>query len=90
MNELPQTARSGGLDTVDWLDLAGLTLDLRREELRNATGTRIELRNRSFGVLRHLVTNAGRVVTKDELLEVNWPGVTVTDDSLTQCISCTQ
>jgi TolB-like protein len=87
MNELPQTARSGGLGTVDWLDLAGLTLDLRREELREATGTRIELRNRSFVVLRHLATNAGRVVTKDELLEVNWPGVTVTEDSLTQCIS---
>src|SRR3954469_14417403 len=59
----------------------------RREELRDATGTRIELRNRSFGVLRHLATNAGRLVTKDELLEVNWPGATVTDDSLTQCIS---
>src|SRR5882672_5986619 len=87
MNELPQTARSGGLGTVDWLDIAGLTLDLRREELRDVTGTRIELRNRSFGVLRHLATNAGRVVTKDELLEVNWPSVTVTEDSLTQCIS---
>src|SRR5881628_1319769 len=84
MNELPQTASLG---TVDWLDLAGLTLDLRQEELRDAIGTRIELRNRSFGVLRHLATNAGRVVTKDELLEVNWPGVTVTDDSLTQCVS---
>ena len=87
MNELPQTVRSGGLGTVDRLDLAGLTLDLRREELRDAAGTRIELRHRSFGVLRHLATNAGRVVTKDELLEVNWPGVTVTEDSLTQCIS---
>ncbi len=38
-------------------------------------------------MLRHLATNAGRVVTKDELLEANWPGVTVTEDSLTQCIS---
>jgi len=87
MNGAFQTARSGGLDTVDRLDLAGLTLDLGREELRDATGARIELRNRSFGVLRHLATNAGRVVTKDELLNVNWPGVTVTEDSLTQCIS---
>src|SRR5216684_1079565 len=87
MNEVPQTVRSGGRDAVDRLDVAGLTLDLRREELRDAAGTRIELRNRSFGVLRHLATNAGRVVTKDELLEVNWPGVTVTEDSLTQCIS---
>jgi TolB-like protein/DNA-binding winged helix-turn-helix (wHTH) protein len=87
MNELPQTARSGGLAPVDRLDIAGLTLDLRREELRDAAGSRVELRNRSFGVLRHLATNAGRVVTKDELLEINWPGVTVTEDSLTQCIS---
>ncbi len=87
MNELPQTVRSGGLNAVDRLDVAGLTLDLRREELRDAAGARIELRNRSFGVLRHLATNAGRVVTKDELLCANWPGVTVTEDSLTQCIS---
>src|SRR5262245_21205272 len=79
MNGALQTARSGGLDTVDRLDLAGLTLDLGREELRDASGTRIELRNRSFGVLRHLATNAGRVVTKDELLDVNWPGVNVTE-----------
>jgi TolB-like protein len=87
MNEVPQDVRSGGLNTVDRLDLAGLTLDLLREELRDAAGTRIDLRNRSFGVLRHLATSAGRVVTKDELLDVNWPGVTVTEDSLTQCIS---
>ena len=87
MNGALQTAGSGGLDTVDHLDLAGLTLDLRREELRDAAGARIELRNRSFSVLRHLATNAGRVITKDELLNVNWPGVTVTEDSLTQCIS---
>jgi DNA-binding response OmpR family regulator len=46
------------------LDIAGLTLDLRREELRDAAGTLIELRNRSFGVLRYLATNAGRLVTK--------------------------
>jgi TolB-like protein len=87
MNEIPQNIRAGGPALVDHLDIAGLTLDLRREELRDGAGARIELRNRSFGVLRHLATNAGRVVTKDELLEANWPGVTVTEDSLTQCIS---
>jgi TolB-like protein/DNA-binding winged helix-turn-helix (wHTH) protein len=87
MNEIPQNIRAGGPALVDHLDIAGLTLDLRREELRDGAGVRIELRNRSFGVLRHLSTNAGRVVTKDELLEANWPGVTVTEDSLTQCIS---
>src|SRR5882724_5747992 len=87
MNDVPQTRGLDAIDAVARLDIAGLTLDLRREELRDAAGTRIELRNRSFGVLRHLAINAGRVVTKDELLNVNWPGVTVTEDSLTQCIS---
>src|SRR5277367_5148853 len=84
LNESPQTARPADLDR---LEIAGLTLDLRREELRDAAGTLIELRNRSFGVLRYLATNAGRLVTKDELLGANWPGVTVSEDSLTQCIS---
>jgi DNA-binding winged helix-turn-helix (wHTH) protein len=50
-----------------------------------------ELRKRSFGVLRHLAPNigpnTGRVVTKYELSDVNQPGVTVTEDSLTQIIS---
>jgi TolB-like protein/DNA-binding winged helix-turn-helix (wHTH) protein len=87
VDELPQTVRSSDLNAVDCLEIAGLTLDLRQEELRDAAGTRIELRNRSFGVLRYLATNAGRVVTKDELLATNWPGTTVTEDSLTQCIS---
>jgi TolB-like protein len=74
------------MNEADRLQIADLTLDLRQEELRDATGARIDLRNRSFGVLRHLATNAGRVVSKDELLAANWPGVTVTEDSLTQCI----
>jgi TolB-like protein/DNA-binding winged helix-turn-helix (wHTH) protein len=87
MNDASEFVRSGAPDAVDRVDVAGLTLDLRREELRDPAGMRIELRNRSFAVLRHLATNAGRVVTKDELLNVNWPGVTVTEDSLTQCIS---
>ena len=87
MNEIPQNIRSGALDAVDRVEIAGLTLDLRNEELRNVDGIRVDLRSRSFGVLRHLATNAGRVVLKDELLAANWPGVTVTEDSLTQCIS---
>jgi TolB-like protein len=86
VNESPPAARSAD-PSPDRLDVAGLTLDLRREELRDSTGALIELRNRSFGVLKHLATNAGRLVTKDELLSANWPGVNVTEDSLTQCIS---
>ncbi len=67
--------------------LADLTLDLRLEELRDERGTRVDLRPRSFAVLRFLVQNAGRVVSRDELLTTLWPGVHVTEDSLTQCVS---
>jgi TolB-like protein len=82
-----QDVRSGGLSAPDLIQIADLTLDLRQKELRDRTGARVDLRHRSFDVLRHLVTNAGRVVSKDELLTTNWPALTVTEDSLTQCIS---
>src|SRR5262249_42112639 len=42
---------------------------------------------KSFEVLCYLVENAGRLVTKDELIRTVWPDVTVTDESLTQCVS---
>jgi adenylate cyclase len=47
----------------------------------------IELRPKSFDVLCCLLANSGRVVGKDELLEAVWPDVTVTDESLTRCVS---
>ncbi len=72
---------------MNQLRIAHLTLDLAQDELRDATGARVDLRNRSFAVLRHLAINAGRVVSKDELLATLWPGLTVTEDSIAQCIS---
>ena len=42
----------------------------------------MELRPKSFEVLRYLAEHAGRVVTKDELINVVWPTVTVSDASL--------
>ena len=47
----------------------------------------VALRPKSFDVLEYLVTHAGRVVSKDELLSAIWPNVVVTEDSLTRCIS---
>lgn len=87
MNIRPRDVGPDGLSSPDLIRIADLTLDFRHEELRDAGGARVDLRPRSFGVLRHLVNSAGRVVSKDELLATNWPGLTVTDDSLTQCIS---
>jgi TolB-like protein len=62
------------------------TLDLRRGCLRRED-REVELRPKSFEVLRYLVENAGRLVPKDELIRAVWPNVVVTDESLTRCVS---
>src|SRR5215213_1074774 len=64
----------------------GFTLDLARGSLRGADQSH-ELRPKSFEVLRYLVEHPDRIVSKDELLAAVWPKVTVTEDSLTRCIS---
>src|SRR6266849_10034035 len=60
-------------------------LDLARGCLR-AGDQQIELRPKTFEVLRYLAENAGRLVPKQELFEAVWPNVSVCDDSLVQCI----
>ena len=64
----------------------GVALDLARGSLCGANGE-IQLRPKSLEVLRYLVSNPGRLVAKDELLGAVWPDVTVTEESLTRCIS---
>jgi TolB-like protein len=72
---------------IDSIELAGASVDFRREEVRDRYGVRTKLQPRLASVLRYLAANAGTAVAKDELLETCWPGVVVTEDSLTQCIS---
>src|SRR5262245_41105260 len=66
--------------------LGKFVLDLRRGCLR-MDDREIELRPKSFEVLCYLVESAGRLVPKDEIIEAVWPNVTVTDESLTRCVS---
>jgi len=67
------------------LRFEAFTLDLKRMCLKGPSGI-VALRRKSFDVLRYLLEHQGRVVTKQELLNAVWPDLTVTDDSLTQCI----
>src|SRR5436190_22862705 len=46
----------------------------------------IDLRPKTFEVLRYLAANAGHLVSKDNLYDAAWPGVIVGDDSLSVCI----
>src|SRR5215831_12680583 len=64
----------------------GYTLDIARNALR-AADREIALRRKSFELLRYLVENPDRLVTKEELLKAIWPDVVVTDESLTHCVS---
>ncbi len=61
-------------------------LDTVRGRLRRA-GSDVPLRPKALLVLTHLIENRDRVVTKDELMQVGWPNVIVTEDSLTQLIA---
>ena len=65
----------------------GLDLDLEVGLLREPGGEDVALRPQSLAVLRYLVENVGRVVGKEELLDSVWPGIAVTENSLSQCIS---
>lgn len=60
-------------------------LDLARGCLR-AGDQDIYLRPKTFDVLRYLVENAERLVSRQELHDAVWPNVAVSDDSLVQCI----
>jgi DNA-binding winged helix-turn-helix (wHTH) protein len=64
----------------------GFVADLGSETLRDRKGNVLALRAQTFKVLRHLLVNSGRLVTKDELIETVWPTTAVTDDSIVQCI----
>jgi len=68
------------------LIFSALTLDLARLCLFGPAG-QIRLRPKSFEVLRYLAEHAGQTVTKDELIAAIWPDVTVSEESLTRCIS---
>jgi len=67
------------------LEFDRFALDLTRGCLRDGDHD-IDLPPKPFEVLRHLVVNAGRLVSKQELLDAVWPNVAVSDDSIVQCI----
>jgi TolB-like protein len=63
-----------------------VVVDLDGESLTYRDGSRVALRPQTFAMLRHLLANPDRLVTKDELIQAIWHGAAVTDDSLVQCV----
>jgi DNA-binding winged helix-turn-helix (wHTH) protein/Flp pilus assembly protein TadD len=68
------------------LRFSGFELDSERAELRRPDGESIKLRPKTLEILRLLAGNAGRVLSKQQLMEAVWPNVHVGEDSLFQCI----
>src|SRR3974377_700225 len=60
------------------------TLDITRGCLLKA-GREIKLRPKVYETLTYFVENPGRLISKQELMQVVWPDAFVTDDSLVQC-----
>jgi TolB-like protein/DNA-binding winged helix-turn-helix (wHTH) protein len=64
---------------------SGFTLDPARGCLRCGE-LEIKLRPKSFEVLRYLIENQGRLISKEEIIGAVWPDSFVTDNSLVQCL----
>ncbi len=68
------------------LRLNGYTLDLDQARLFDRHGQAVELRPQALAVLLELGRRHGELVTKLDLSARVWPGISVTDDSLVQCV----
>jgi DNA-binding winged helix-turn-helix (wHTH) protein len=61
-------------------------LDPARRRL-TAAGEPVAVSDRQFDILLLLVTRAGQIISKDDLLQAGWKDVAVGDNSIEQAIS---
>ncbi len=66
-------------------EFADLRLDVGKELLMRA-GCPIQLQGKSFELLSILVRSEGRLISRDELMELLWPGTFVEENNLSQHI----
>src|SRR5205814_8140467 len=64
---------------------AGREFDESRLELR-VNGKPVELELKPLEILLQLLKHAGEVVSKDELLDAVWPGLSVAEGSLSTAV----
>src|ERR1700722_12467324 len=85
MNSNAPTKRPEQVQARCW-SFADCEFDEFRRELR-VRGVVTELEPKPVEVLLCLLTQAGQVVTKEDLLEAVWPGTAVVDGSLATAVS---
>jgi TolB-like protein/Tfp pilus assembly protein PilF len=74
-----------GLQSTEAYEFGPFVLDTARVALFEGD-REIELRPKAYETLLALLRQAGRVVSKDELVASVWPDVIVNDDALAQCV----
>ena len=57
---------------VELIECDGLVVDLARREVRHADGERVELSEKEAELAAYLAANAGRAITREELLRRVW------------------
>jgi TolB-like protein/Tfp pilus assembly protein PilF len=71
---------------MEMLRFGNVALDVDRALLRDSKGAEVALRPKSLDLLLELARNPGRIISRDELFDAVWPNVTVTEDSIAQCV----
>lgn len=73
------------MDEVFHADFHGFVID--SEQGLSFAGKRINMHPKELGVLLTLVRNAGRRLSKDELISTVWKGAPTSDESISRCVS---
>jgi WD40 repeat protein/DNA-binding winged helix-turn-helix (wHTH) protein len=74
-----------GLETTAVYEFCDLRLDVAKG-LLTRSGRAIQLQGKSFELLTILVRSEGRLISRDELMELLWPGTYVEENNLSQQI----
>ena len=82
----PNGVRPASGDAGATLLVGGCRLDRRSGMLRRPDGSETLLRPKTVQLAVLLAANAGNLVSRSDILDAVWPGVFVTDDSITQCV----
>jgi TolB-like protein/DNA-binding winged helix-turn-helix (wHTH) protein len=67
--------------------LGEVVFDPDTRDLWDKASNRVELRNKSSEVLAGLAGRPSQIVAKSDIMYAVWPKVTVSDESLTQCVA---
>lgn len=83
----PETPQLKAAASADTYRFGGFAFDPVRGMLRQPGGLETVLRPKAADLLHHLLRHATQVVGRDALMDAVWPDVSVTDDSITQCLT---